>query len=531
MPGRQVVAAVCAAIAGALLVAPAHAARVSGLVFDDFDTNGKLDSDAAAGAVDVPVAGLVVKAITGTGTVVDSTTTGADGRYSLSAPDAKVRIELEVRSPWLPTRQLTSGVRSDEQFVDASSARTGVDFGVHKTGEFSVDNPAVFWTNQWAGPISGAESGRDAVRAVGFFTSPLSGTTFDAQKAAGKGLAVATYGQVGSTFGLGIDQRNGDLYLGAYYKRFSGLTSSGPGAIFRIPFDQKTSVFSAPSVWATVPDTGTDGHPPAAADWFATAARDQSWPLVGRTGLGSVEIDPADENLYTVNLKNRTLVRFALGGGSASPASTTPVPDPGCANGDWQPFSIGFRRSTGAMFVGGVCTAVTSQSAANLRAVVYRVTDPSGSPSFTRVLDLPLTYNRVDPHRNSTSNWQPWPTQASIQNPKQPGTTVLAPPQQGRGQTADAMLRNDESYPQLTGIAFVSGTGNMLLAFRDLMGDMSGSTISGEGNTSEDGGGGASATVQGDLLVASPNADGTFTLETNGVVGGVSGFGASAGAS
>jgi hypothetical protein len=50
--------------------ASASAAQVSGRVFNDFNTNGLFDTNPNTGAVDLPVAGLMVRAYTGTNTLM-----------------------------------------------------------------------------------------------------------------------------------------------------------------------------------------------------------------------------------------------------------------------------------------------------------------------------------------------------------------------------------------------------------------------------------------------------------------------------
>jgi hypothetical protein len=523
-----------AALSGALLalipaVGSAQAAPVSGMVFHDYNTNGILDTSPSSGAVDTGVGGLVVRAVTGTATVVATTITAADGSYTLNAPDARVRVDLTVPTPWWPTRQL-NGIRSDEQFVDARSTVTGADFGVHLLREWSADNPTVFWPVQWAGPPDGPESDKDGIRGMPYFTAPQTDTTFAAQN---DKTVLATFGQIGTVYGLGFDQHYpGTLYAGAYYKRYAGLTSDGAGAIFRV---SRSTGPDSVRLWARLP-AGADAHPTStsSAEWFgaAPAHRDMTWNLVGKRGLGSVEVDPDDENVYAINLYDNKLYRLPLGGTPpVDPATATTIPDPGCdRSGDWRPFSIGFDRPANDMYVGGVCSSELTQDRQALKAVVYRVDGFSGSsPTFTNVLTVPLTYERFDTHRVNTSRWQPWPTATSIRPP----SSILAPPQTARGNRrvdgVDYQL-SDESYPQLGGIAFDGD--QMILAFRDLMGDMSGSTIGGEGTTSLPGGAGASPTVQGDLLRAARTGS-TFVLESAGRVppapapGGVQGFGVS----
>jgi hypothetical protein len=526
-PRRLLIAVLSAALLTVLPAAGAQAAPISGKVFHDYNTNGIVDTDASAGAVDSGVGGLVVRAVTGTATVVATTTTAADGSYTLDAPNARVRVDLTVPVPWWPTRQL-NGLRSDEQFVDARATVTGANFGVHLLHEWSVDNPLVFWPVQWGGPPNGPESGKDGIRGMPYFTTPQTDTTFAAQT---DKVVLATFRQVGTIYGLGMEQRYpGTLFAGAYYKRYAGLTSDGPGAIFRV---SRVAGPDAVRLWAKLP-AGTDAHPTStsASEWFgaAPAHRDMTWNLVGKRGLGSVEVDPDDNDAYAVNLYDKKLYRLPLDvSPPVKPATATPIPDPGCDRpDDWRPFAIGFDRPNDDMYVGGVCSSEFSQDRLALKAVVSRVGNRTGAtPTFTPVLSVPLTYERIDPYRDNSSRWQPWPTAASIQPP----STILAPPQNGRGTRGTAAVRiDDESYPQLGGIAFDGG--QMILAFRDLMGDMSGSTVGNEGSTSIAGGRGASVTVQGDLLRAARSSTG-FVLESNGRVppapapGGVQGFGIS----
>jgi hypothetical protein len=187
-----------------------------------------------------------------------------------------VRLELDVVRPWWPTRQL-SGLRSDVQFVDASSAQTGVDFGVHRLSEFSVDNPVLYWPTQWAGPpvSSNPNAGEIAIRGATYFSKKPQGSVQTWQSlpncpAVPTGsckVQRATFEQIGTVFGLAMDQATGDLYAGAYQKRLAGL-KDGPGAIFKITPGRDVSLF------AQVPGAGTAPHPtsPDIAKWVNCGA-------------------------------------------------------------------------------------------------------------------------------------------------------------------------------------------------------------------------------------------------------------------
>ena len=154
-----------------------------------------------------------------------------------------MRLELAVVRPWWPTRQL-NGLRSDVQFVDASSAQTGVDFGVHRLSEYSVDNPNLFWPTQWAGPPGGQQSQRepDCYPGVPFFERRPESQVQNWQHLTDR-IERATFREVGTVFGLAIDPRTGDIYAGAFYKRMAGLKDRKPGAIFKITPQGAVSMF------------------------------------------------------------------------------------------------------------------------------------------------------------------------------------------------------------------------------------------------------------------------------------------------
>ena len=64
----------------------------------------------------------------------------------------------------------------------------------------------------------------------------------------------ATFEEIGTVFGLAMDQSTGDLYAGAYQKRFAGLKRE-PGTIFKITPQPNRQV----SVFRT---TGSGSRPP-----------------------------------------------------------------------------------------------------------------------------------------------------------------------------------------------------------------------------------------------------------------------------
>ena len=75
---------------------------VTGRVFQDFDSDGVMDTAVTLGtATDIGVAGIVVRAFGSNGAEVASTTTATDGTWSISvtsAPTTDVRVEFSIPS-------------------------------------------------------------------------------------------------------------------------------------------------------------------------------------------------------------------------------------------------------------------------------------------------------------------------------------------------------------------------------------------------------------------------------------------------
>jgi hypothetical protein len=86
-----VASVICAVAATAVT---ASAATVSGLVFNDFNTNGHFDNDETHR--DVGLSGFEIRAFTGTNTEVGHAVSGDDGHYSIHLPNEHVRLELSV---------------------------------------------------------------------------------------------------------------------------------------------------------------------------------------------------------------------------------------------------------------------------------------------------------------------------------------------------------------------------------------------------------------------------------------------------
>ncbi len=527
------------ALSGALRAAPHGHASVSGIVFDDYGLTGVQNLNPAKGQVDRGLAGITVNAYDSTNQVVATATTNATGHYKLNGlPVGPVRVEVEIPRQYSPSADrsspggtvagaranTTSTLDSDERYLDDSSSPGGVNFGLEVPDEYSVAKPTLYMSDSWFGPTDDPTAKSNiGVEQVPYF----------APNGATGGKMVASFAKIGTTGGLAVDEQTGDVFAAAYYKRSFGLLASGfykgltypTGGIYEInPASGKVTLFADVNA-------GVDHHPPLEAkggtqkEWD----NDYSWPYVGHEGWGDIVTGPTSQNLYGVNLFNRSLYRFKIPPGNAQPTGPerpsriAGISNPGCKGGDWVPSALGFDQATGKLYVGGVCNAASSQNPADLHAYVEQVNDPTGKPTFKVAFSFALNYNRLDNHsvrypagsgktESLNSDWRPWPTLASL--PK--ATYPQGPPDVNRPTRTTqygTVDQNNESYPEFMGIAFDS-RGNMLIGLRDLMIDVSNFFSPNQ----------SSPISQGDLLKACVSAAGSWTLESGGKCGGASGF-------
>jgi len=281
------------------------------------------------------------------------------------------------------------------------------------------------------------------------------------------------------------------------------------GAIYKIP----TS--GSPSLWLDVTTLGVDvgmtlmptiatrALPiPATTSDLAASHDTQVFSLVGKIGLGDVELSDDnsqlffvnlnDSKIYTVDLATKTLV----GSGIAVPST--------CTSGNARPFALTYHR--GKLYVGAVCDAATSKVDADMKATVYRL----DGTTFTSILSFPLNYTKgaafKDGGNSYGTKWNPW--EDSFSNvfgfTSSSGLKALCEPQPI---FADLLFDTDES---------------LIMVLNDRLGHQTGTANYQPSSSDKSLYYGVAA---GDLLRASLVA-GVYALEKNGSSGGVTTAGA-----
>lgn len=496
----------------ALALPGAASGALSGTVFEDFNGNGARDT-APGAAVDGGVAGVAVRATAGERQW--STATGADGSWSLAVPDGTtVRVEVAPPAGWWPARA-AAGSKPITSFVTAPA--TDVETGIHVPARHCSDNPLIATPCFVIGPSEDSPSDPKArtladdpaLVALPYATADGS----EAATAPGKQV-LATWSEIGSTYGVAVNPASGDYYAGAYVKRHTGL-KVGTGTIFRVP--RTAGGWGAPGPWTTVPGTGANPHTGSSAftDWIFDSV--EAFDAVGKRGLGDIDISPLGDELYAVNLNTRALHVVDTASGAVAAGIAVPAPA-GYPASDWRPFGVGVNPDDGMVYVGGVVSGESTVGAsgppfgdrAGLALAVFRFDPATRRFAATPVLlhtDLGFARKcaRLAENRNAhditndpfscvgdnDARWNPWIGAEQF----------------------DDIRHSTYPQPMLTDISFQDG--QMILGLRDRIGDQLGNAAWGPQRFS----GGDTELYQGQpagaLYRAFPGDGGTWSLEND----------------
>jgi uncharacterized repeat protein (TIGR01451 family) len=459
---------------------------VSGNVYRDFNSNGTKDTSGINNAIDSGVSGVLVTAYDATGAQVGIATTNATGDYILTIANAStsdVRIEFGT----LPAGY-ESSFHGGTSVQFAQLGATNVNFAIHKPSDYCQNNPFICGNYYRAGDV-------DGVTLVAFpygYSADKDGningigpTPYNPPRPDPTALALNS--QVGTTYGIAWHKPTKSVFVGAYIKRkakLGALSGESTGAIYRV---SPTNAF-APSVYVDLNvvfpgAAGANPHPTVTTNWFDDAP---TVPLIGKRGLGDLDLSQDGNTIYAVNLNDRRLYAIPTTGAlNAStifsyPIPTAGLPTPGgtastCAQDDVRPFGVGVDGS-GTVYVGGVCSAESTANRNNLRGYVWRF---SGG-TFTLVVNMSLTFFRM------AGNWEYW---ANVDN-------VLS-----------------RAAPMLTDIAFDGPA--MILGYRDRYGDQTPL----KDRTPVDS---PYPRSYGDTVRVCSDAGGNWVVESNGACGGIS---------
>lgn len=367
---------------------------VGGLVFRDVNDDGIFGK---SGAVEEGVAGVEVQAFASNGQRVGVSSTDSSGKFSISsATPLPWRLEYARIPVGLEFGRRTRSGGTAVQFAPASAQN--YDLALVRPGEICQSDPQLATTCFVLGDFKG-EFGPEQT----LVRFPSSATGKLSETATERAVVLARHKDMGANYGLAWQPSSGSLFSSAYVKRFSGLGSGGIASIYR---DGALAIDLAKLKGAS--SFGSDPHPTDPKLW----ERDSStFSLVGKLGLGDLDVSLDGRQLFTVNMAEKQLVtipvsrRGVITATSASAADQAPsanqvgqfrIPSP-CGTGNWRPMGLAVQSTR--VLVGGTCPD-------ELRAVVV------GFMTESRTWTAPLLSFGLDFPRGSQGferMWESWP--------------------------------------------------------------------------------------------------------------------------
>lgn len=507
-----------------LLTFSAAYAQISGTVYRDFDASGTQSNNLPT---EPGVPRLTVNAYVNFSTTPVSVTTDAAGNYAFTTaqipPQAKVRIEFASIDDGFFFGPVGPRSQTNLRFITAPA--TNVDCGINypteycQNGEVQVIIPCFVngdaVNTGTVDPSHQAAKG-DVLVSFSIDASGLaSGTNFPPTH-------MASAGEIGAVWGVAYLRAEKKVLTSATIKRHAGLGSLGTGGVYITDLATATSAplfdFQAD---LNIP-TGADPHSGLNPDKTQASSDPGPMSVLGKIGLGGIELSDDSKTLYAVNMYDRKLYGVFIDSPARKPSPSDvkswAIDQSGCPNGDFRPWAIyNYRKH---VYVGGVCSgenrtskipqsssamdalAATLPDTVGLKAIIMRIDPRQGaSATFQTVLSFPLTFSRgaadLTDNCAQLKYWLPWNNDFPI-GCNSTGKFVSWP------------------QPMVTDIAF-DDNGDMIIGMLDRFGHLAGVE-----NHAPNGQGFYNGFTSGDILrasVLSPD-NSAYRLESNGSVGG-----------
>ena len=411
---------------------------VSGTVFEDLDSDGFYEP--AGTPAEVGAAGTTVT-VTGAGAgELWTTTSSADGTYSVTVDPAAAQVRVEFT---LSAAQVAAGYRSSfaalagttppagatarsgssVQFLDVATSTTA-SYGVLVPEDYSTGSADLLIPVQHGGdPLLSTTDDRALVSIpwTANGQDPALQTVLSAT-----GTGTGAYGTaVGTVWGDAYDRTGKVAYTSALLRRFGGLGTANLGGVYRTDVTSRQT-----AAWIDLEAAGIDvggsvldsalgiaaGSTAAERNTARGLVATRTTPvtdekvfgLVGKVGLGAAVTDLAGSAVYVANLYDHKVVVVPV---QADGSAGTPfeVSVPGLAAGDTL---FGLDIHHGRLYAGLTSTAAgagdgstlgaaasgrTGLGARVVSAPLADVTDPATAPSVSWTTNLTvgdLTFRR-----------------------------------------------------------------------------------------------------------------------------------------
>ena len=382
-------------------------AQLAGSVFRDHDQNGR---QTASAPTELGVAGIVVTAYVAGISQPVATTTLEDGSFAFTADQTPAGkwVRIEFSGMPLYTYDSPGDGQGGVQFVQAPAS---LNYGLSDPADYCQPQPLLIT------PVYQTGTTRTSASTLMSFPFIAEGQPTNSEELPGQ---LGTSANLGTVWATALQRQSNQLVSVSFLKRHADLGPLGLGGIYVTNPTAATSVayFDAGQylTLASPADLGalaTRTFPES----FSLANIDaDAFRLVGKAGLGGATFTPREDQLWVVNLHEKTLVRINTGA-PLRPASQL-TPDAFTSYTIPQSFTAGVSRPwavayhLGKLYVGVVNDASVSRLRADLKACVYAFDLTTNTFNPTPVLNVPLNYRKGWAVTDATSSlgeyWEPW---------------------------------------------------------------------------------------------------------------------------
>ncbi len=322
---------------------------ISGVVYKDFDLNGEMNGG------DTGVSGVTVIAICSDGGRYE-TTTNKDGNYTLSGmtEGSECRVEADPSSVGLGSAPNAKG---SAPLVDMVPDGSTHNISTGSPATYCQESPDVILasTPGWFTDDDDNRLSPEGFGSIFKVPTPEIGDFNNNKTISDKRKVLTNWEDTGAIWGAAWKKSTKELFVSAVIKRYVPLKNEttdpakAAGAIYKVSPDGSVTLF------ATIDDVITsDDETIIKSRSYGENEDKDIKELVGAKGLGDLDISEDDKYLYTVNLKNKTLIKIDAITGEVLSAAAIPNPYGGqCSDEMVRPWALKVRGSE--IFIGSVC--------------------------------------------------------------------------------------------------------------------------------------------------------------------------------
>jgi len=325
-------------------------ADISGVVYKDFDLNGEMNGG------DAGISGVKVMATCSDGNYYEAIT-DKEGKYLLSGfPEKSLcRIEADPSNAGLGSAPNAKG--SSAPLVDIVSDGATHNISAGSPATYCQENPDVILasTPGWFTDDDDNRLSPEGFGSIFKVPTPEIGDFNNNKTIPDKRKVLTNWEDTGAIWGAAWKKSTKELFVSAVIKRYVPLKdettdpAKAAGAIYKVSSNGSVTLF------ATIDDviTADDENIIKSRSYGKNEDTDIK-ELVGTKGLGDLDISEDDKYLYTVNLKNKTLIKIDASTGDI--LSATPIPNPygnQCNDDKVRPWALKVRGNE--IFIGSVC--------------------------------------------------------------------------------------------------------------------------------------------------------------------------------